>query len=366
MKGELLSPVRIASVPASQVYIAHCAELPGEPVQFVRLPDPTPLRGEGTEQSGWWPPAMLEKGWIPDHAGDFDLMHVHFGFDALTADELQRVVGDLRAHSKPLVYTVHDLTNPHHTTPGAHDAALDVLVGAADALITLTPGAAAEIGRRWGRTALVLPHPHVVELSELRRRQGPRAAGTPLRFGLHLKSLRPNMAPEPVLEALVAGVRQLAADGVAAVVQVNTHPEVIQGHGEQEIPRLARRLRSLADDGTIDLQVRPYFDETELWSYLASLDASVLAYQWGTHSGWLEACVDLGTAVIAPDCGFYEQQRPVLSYHLGRDGLDPDSLVAAMRRVAAADGHYFRMSLEERLGERRQISARLAELYRSL
>ena len=37
---------------------------------------------------------------------------------------------------------------------------------------------------------------------------------------------------------------------------------------------------------------------------------SVLPYRFGTHSGWLEACFDLGTAVIAPSCGFYRQQHP--------------------------------------------------------
>ena len=41
-----------------------------------------------------------------------------------------------------------------------------------------------------------------------------------------------------------------------------------------------------------------------------SVTVSVLPYRFGTHSGWLEACFDLGTAVIAPSCGFYKQQRP--------------------------------------------------------
>ncbi|MFC6152215.1 glycosyltransferase [Nocardioides yefusunii] len=68
----------------------------------------------------------------------------------------------LRRRGLPLVFTVHDLRNPHHRNRGAHDAALDVLVPAADALITLPPGAAVEIRRRWGREALVLPQFHVI------------------------------------------------------------------------------------------------------------------------------------------------------------------------------------------------------------
>ena len=49
---------------------------------------------------------------------------------------------------------------------------------------------------------------------------------------------------------------------------------------------------------------------------------SVLPYRFGTHSGWLEACVDLGTAVVAPSCGFYAEQQPVHSYRHDEDGLD--------------------------------------------
>ena len=57
-----------------------------------------------------------------------------------------------------------------------------------------------------------------------------------------------------------------------------------------------------------------YFTDDELWDYLSSLDVSVLPYRFGTHSGWLEACFDLGTIVLAPDCGYYAEQRPCVTY----------------------------------------------------
>lgn len=332
----------------------------------MRLADPRPRRGDGTEQSGWWPPAMLEEGWIDEHTDEFDLMHVHFGFDALDADDLRRVVADLRRHGKPLVYTVHDLHNPHHTDPGAHDAALDVLVPAADALVTLTPGAAAEVRRRWNREPVVLPHPHVVDLDELARRQDARTPGSPRRLGVHLKSLRPNMAAREVVDGLVAAAEEVAsqADG-GVVVQVNTHPEVMQDAAGSRDVTLPAHLRALADAGRIDLQVHPYFDEHQLWDHLSGLDASVLPYRWGTHSGWLEACADLGTAVIAPDCGFYAQQREVFGYHLDRDGLDQQTLTDAVRAVVAR-GSYPRLTLQERVVERRVLCAEHDRLYRSL
>ena len=49
------------------------------------------------------------------------------------------------------------------------------------------------------------------------------------------------------------------------------------------------------------------------------------------HSGWLEACFDLGTAVIAPSCGFYGQQQPCGVFGYTVDAFDADSLEAAVR-----------------------------------
>ena len=130
---------------------------------------------------------MLDAAWVEDH--DFDVFHLHFGFDARSPADLDELVAALRRRGKPLVFTVHDLRNPHHLDREAHDRHLDVLVPAADALITLTQGAAAEIRARWGREAVVVPHPHVVPLDVMRRAaamrgvrgRGPRDRAAPHR-----------------------------------------------------------------------------------------------------------------------------------------------------------------------------------------
>ena len=114
---------------------------------------------------------MLSPGRVREHDADFDVMHVQFGFDAQSAEALAGLVTELRRCGKRLVYTAHDLRNPHHAVRQAHDAHLDVLIPAADEVITLTPGAAAEIERRWGREPVVLPHPHVIELDRFRPRR---------------------------------------------------------------------------------------------------------------------------------------------------------------------------------------------------
>ncbi len=78
------------------------------------------------------------------------------------------------------------------------------------------------------------------------------------------------------------------------------------------------------------VRVHPYFSDDELWDYLASLTVSLLPYRFGSHSGWLEACFDLGTAVIAPSCGFYDQQRPCGVFEFTEDSFDAESLRRAV------------------------------------
>lgn len=306
---------------------------------------------------------MLEAAWVRSHDA-FDLFHLQFGFDARSPAQLSELVAALRDTGRPLVYTVHDLRNPHHATPEEHDAQLDVLIPAADALITLTPGAASEIRRRWGRTATVLPHPHVVDFETMAAVQerratgvGGRRAGT-FRVGVHVKSLRASMNPLPVIRVLAEALREIPG----AVLQVDGHSDVLLPDGPRHSAELAEYLTTSAEQGLIDLRVHDYFSDTELWSYLSSLDVSVLPYRFGTHSGWLEACRDLGTAVLAPSCGYYREQGPVFEYRNDDDGFDAASLTDAVRAAHLA-GPAVAATVAERRLQRRQVSAAHALLY---
>src|SRR5690349_5113303 len=99
--------VRVASVPANHVYVRHIGA-PDERDPVVRLADPVPADGE-TVPGGWWPPVMLDVAWIAAHAGEFDVFHIHFGFDAKPPAELEAICGALEEVGAPLVVTVHDL-----------------------------------------------------------------------------------------------------------------------------------------------------------------------------------------------------------------------------------------------------------------
>ncbi|MCS0638433.1 glycosyltransferase family 1 protein [Streptomyces sp. LP05-1] len=349
--------VRVASVPAGHVYVRHCADPTGAD-RVVRLADPRPNGAPSTSQR-WWPPVMLDPAWVDAHHREFDVFHLHFGFDAQGPAALGELVAALRRHGKPLVYTAHDLRNPHQADPGPHLAALDVLVPAADGLLTLTPGAAAEIAARWGRTATVLPHPHVVEPPLIARPRTPREG---FRAGVHAKSLRPNMAVLPVVRVLAETLAGLPG----AELLVNIHREAGDPAAHAHAPEVLAELEGLAGRGLLTLRVHDYFDDDQLWEYLGGLDLSVLPYTFGTHSGWLEACYDLGTAVAAPSCGYYAQQRPCLSYrHDQRDGLDAESL-----REAALTAYWtrpvWRAPADERAAERVRVAAVHRALYTEL
>jgi beta-1,4-mannosyltransferase len=368
-RAQFTGPVRVASIPSNQIYIRHLEDLDasGSP-QVLRLPDPPPEAGVRSVESGWWPPAMLSANWVRANHGAFDLMHIHFGFDAANPARLRELVSELRHFGKPLVYTVHDLVNPHQPDPAEHMKLLDVLIPAADKLITLTPGAAREIRRRWAVDAQVLPHPHVVDYASMDRiraaRQREVAARLPWgekRIGVHLKGLRPNMDTE-ILDPLARVVGQMPS----AVLQVNIHAQPLDpGHAEYR-PTLAKKLHVGAKSGLWELQAHEYFSEPELFAYLASLDACVLPYRFGTHSGWLEAALDVGTPVAVPDCGHYaDQDASVAQFRLSPAGVDEDSLLNAVGELLLLRG----LPGLDATGRRRQrlkIARAHREIYETL
>ena len=348
--------VTVASVPANHVYVHHIAAEDGDGVE--RLPDPRPDDPRHSAQEVWWPPVMLDPDWIA--SADFDVFHLHFGFDAWSPERLRDVVAALRRRRKPFVYTVHDLRNPHHEDRTLHDAQLDVLVPAADALVTLTEGAAREIGDRWGRQAHVVPHPHVVDFSTMARLTD-RSKSDQVRFGLHVKSLRASMDPRRLLPALL----RFISTSPGTVLQVNGHRDVLERGGARSCAELAGPLREAAAAGLVDLRVHDFMTDSELFSYLASLDVAVLPYRFGTHSGWLEACRDLGTTVVAPSCGYYADQGPVVTYVNQERTFDPESLVRALEQAVTRPA-LGRLTVEARRSQRACIAAFHADLYEGL
>ena len=345
--------MRVASLPHGHAYMQHLSDPAGDH-GVTRLPDPAPARA--VPGAAWWPLVMLDESWIRAHCEDFDLYHLHFGFDQTPPGTLQRIVDTLHGLGKPFVYTVHDLRNPHQVDPAAQDAALDVLVPAADGLITLTPGAARTVEQRWGREATVIPHPHVLPLDRWQPR-GP--VGPVPTVGLSFKSMRANMNPLPVARLLL----ERAARGQIRLV-LDAHTDVVTPGERHHDPRVAQLLDTARSTPHTRVDVHGVYTDEQLWEHLRGLDLSVLAYRFGSHSGWLELCHDLGTRVLAPHTGFYHEQHPgVLGFdwdHSGRP--DEGQIDAALASLPGSPP--WQASAEERAEQRRRIAASHTEVYR--
>lgn len=297
--------LRLASVPARHPYVEGVLPL------AVRL-NPTDPPGP------WRPSPVLQPGWLRAHAREVDVVHVHFGYEHLEPADVAGFLDALDQLGLPLVVTVHDLDNPHLHDQAPHVRNQRALVRAADAVLTLTSGAAAEVQERYGVAARVLPHPHVAPLERMGRRR--RTDG--LVLGLHDKR-RASTDPDAVREPLVAAVRALP--------------------GARLLPAPDRRL---SDD--------------ELWDRLALLDVLVLPYRHGTHSGFVEACYDLGTTVLVPAVGHLAEQHPVVPFDLD----DPSSLLPALRHAQRHPGSAAAPAARAR--EAQQVREGHAEVYRAL
>jgi hypothetical protein len=344
--------ITVASVPTAHQYVAHLD--PVDRPSTVRLPDPVP--SGATTNDPWWPPRWLEPDWLAGRVDEFDVLHVHFGFDALAPQQLAGVVAVLRAHRKPLVLTVHDLHNPHFADNTLHLEHLGVLVPAAAEVVTLTGGAAAAIGTRWGVDATVVPHPHVAPLDLV---GAPRTRSNRFVVGVHAKNLRANLDPLAIMDALASA----AAEIPDAVVRLDIDEQVFASDDTRGVGPVGDALRQYEDRG-VDVRIHRRFDDDELWRYLAEVDVSVLPYRFGTHSGWLEACYDVGTAAIAPDCGYYSQQKPCHTYRFGLNRFDPETLTRAVHDAYDARDRVPSASRHAREQERAQIAEMHESIYR--
>jgi len=300
--------------------------------------------------------------WLADHGADVDVLHVHFGFEQVDVAGLDGVLRAAVEADVAVVWTVHDLTNPHLLDQATYGAQLAVLARRAAGLITLTPGAAAEVERRWARRPVVVAHPHLAPPAVLSRPR-PEQVGPPV-VGVPLGLLRPATDPAVVRALLDPEVTDALPD--RAVLRVTLRQEVLDPGFPRPDAGLVDLLRAADADGCgrtrVDLVVGPRTPDAALWEELSGLAALVLPYRWGTHSGWVEACHDVGTPVVAPALGRWAEQHPVHPFDVGPDGPDAGSLAAALA-AALGRGPRSEPVLGQRLHEREASVAAHARLH---
>ncbi|HET8988008.1 MAG TPA: glycosyltransferase family 1 protein [Humibacillus sp.] len=354
------SALRVLAIPSAHPYSERLRSTDPGTSHVVHLDDPVV---PGAPAGQWWPPTALDADWVHRHAGEVDVVHLHFGFDAASPADLRRWVHALREEGIPLVLTAHDLVNPHFTDQTEHRARLDVLVPAADALITLTAGAATEIEQRWGRSAEVLAHPHVAPLDVVGAPRPDReGAGRPFVVGIDLKSLRANVVAEPVVRIVSEAVATLPH----AQLVVDVHRDVLDPSHPRHDRFLLQTLADLDQRGRLRVDVHDRRSDEELWEHLRGLDLAVLPYAFGTHSGWVEACYDLGTTVLAPRTGHWVEQEPMLTFGW-RAGDDPDEgQVFSAVQLAFWDRPPWQANAMDRAAQQVALSDRHEQLYAAL
>lgn len=295
--------------------------------------------------------------WLSEHADDYDVLHVHFGLESFTPDQLRAGLDAARRAARPVVFTVHDLDNPQLVDQEPYRALLDVIVPTADRVVTLTSSASAEIERRWDRPSVVLPHPTLLDEATPPR----RIADDVVRVGIHLRDLRPNIDAEQAVVAAVGAARLLQHDGRPVMFEVLLNERVRDD-------RAADRVVAAAEGQTaVRVRRTAYLDDAQVEEWLAGLDLFVLPYRHGTHSGWVELCYDLGVRVAGTDVGHIRSQHPSEFRVIDLD--DPATLADAVtwsgdsQHASSRARDLLASRRAERLDERQQVRDAHTRLY---
>jgi beta-1,4-mannosyltransferase len=232
-------------------------------------------------------------------ACDVDAVHVHFGFEHITPDDMWAWCAALRRAGVALALTVHDIDNPHLVDQRPHHLRLAALVHHADELFTLTASAAAEIVARWGRHALVVPHPPIVPesmIDAVHRRPPTRRPVL-----VWLGALRPNVDLDVVVDIV---------ERVDHPVEVLTR---LDGWDALDDERQQRLIDAVGRSTSSELVITGRPDDDELIELVAHRPALVLPYAWGTHSGFVRMATDLGVPALVPTVGCHADQGALVA-----------------------------------------------------
>jgi hypothetical protein len=344
--------ISVATLPGRGLYARHLGHPEGVDAVYrttVGMPGSAPRR------------AAFEPGWLSANVDSVDIVHVHGLRPGQSPEEVAAAADVVTASGTPLVVTAYHLSCPSGGDDAAFAEQLDTLVPRADAVVTLTESAAAEMRQRWDVEPLVLPHPHAVDFVRMRQERPVRRRG-PMLVGTHLAALKVPTDPVRLVDALTRAVRGIED----ARLVVHVHPTVLDAGSSTYDLASVRQIDRLVRSAGGALRVHRPFSESQLWDHLFSLDVSVVPGLHGSHSVWPEACADLGTQALLPAGSHAATQRPCLTYE---DEDDVDALADSLAKAlwtAHEQGCTWRADPEERWAERVRVAEALRGLYERL
>lgn len=324
-------PIRVASVPDDSLYVRHIS-----------------WKGDGVKRIA----AEFDPIWIEDNRRDFDLFHLHSGYEDPSRERVLESIASLDRLGVPLVYTVHELK------PSPVRELQTLLLSAADMVISLSDELRARIFLDEGRNSRIVPHPHVVPLDGIEN-TSPRRRLPPFTIGVQLDSLAPDVFAESVVEAVAERVRESAC--FRARVDVQRRDDGIDPGA------LAPLLAGLERRGQIELHFHERFDDESLVECARRIDIAIAPSASGPHARWLEAFRDLGSAVVVPTVGSHTDPRGSFSFRLHPTGVpDRNDLRNALEAAEGAltAGEIHPLAAEKRRRQRRLIAERHRWIYR--
>jgi len=345
--------ITVAALPGRGLYVRHLGHpegVDGVHRPTVVLPGSAPRR-----------PASFDVGWLTEHLGDMQVVHVHGISPRVSPDQVTAAAAAVKSAGRPLVVTAYHLSDPSGTDEANYAAQLDALIPLADRVITITESAREEICRRWAVDAAVLSHPHVVDFVRMRRARPEQRRG-PFVLGAHLGSLRLPGDPVAVVEALA----QAAACVPQVRLDVHVHDHLLDSDSTRYNPVTIREIERIITKVGGNLRAHRPMTDAQLWDHLFSLDASFVPPLHGSHSIWPEACYDLGTQVLLPANSHAAAQRPGISYTADKDGVpNVEALRAAIAQAREQDTCW-RADPTARWKERVRIAETLRASYEQL
>lgn len=259
---------------------------------------------------------------VRDRGGEFDVLHVADETLRDRRDELEDVAAAVRGGATRLVVTVRHIDDPYAGHAREHLDRLNLVIPAADAVVTYSDAAAEVLDHHYGRDVVVIEAPPLLLDRELPTHE----RTDEFVVGAAVDDLPPSIDVRDV----VVAIRAALPDQVADRVSIRIEPAVLDPAHPRHDGEVISWLREHEADGLVELVT----DEDPA-AWLTRIDTLVLAHRRGSHDPWHDAARQVGVPVVSPAVGFVREERLTVVLDqplLTADALEPHLAVLRDQR----------------------------------